>query len=241
MAGGARERREAIRQLAELRRRLAAAEHALAGAHTASKRAEEAFDAASDRFDTAERALDEAREDRAQARRERYAARQAYERASTAADRLARRMRELSERLDRMTELTGLARWGVTVPAADGRRIVDVAALPGHAAGGLVGQDHAIPSRGAWLGDPFDDPALAPPAADADPHGRVPGPGAPLTPADARPGASRVRDAHRCRYPKLCSRSRGLGGVARLRTVSVTPPGAQKCESFCVFTAHVSA
>jgi len=102
VADGARERREAIRLLADLRRRLARAEDALAETHAASKRAEEAFDAASDRFDTAERALDAAREERAQARRERYVARQAYERASMAADRLAQRVREASERLDQL-------------------------------------------------------------------------------------------------------------------------------------------
>ena len=90
MADGARGRRAAIRQLADLRRRLVAAEDALAEAHAASKRAEEAFDAASDRFGAAERVLDTAREDRAQARRDRYAARQAYERAAVAADRLDR-------------------------------------------------------------------------------------------------------------------------------------------------------
>ena len=49
----ARDRREAIRQLANLRRRLEAAEGALADALAASKRAEEAFDAASDLFDAA--------------------------------------------------------------------------------------------------------------------------------------------------------------------------------------------
>ena len=106
VADGARERREAMRQLADLRRRLAVTEDALAEAQAASKRAEEAFDAASDRFDAAERALDEARDERAQARRDRYAARQAYARASVTADRLARRVREASERLDRMAELT---------------------------------------------------------------------------------------------------------------------------------------
>jgi hypothetical protein len=54
VADGARERREAIRLLADLRRRrLATAQDALAEAHAASKRAEEAFDAASDRFDAA--------------------------------------------------------------------------------------------------------------------------------------------------------------------------------------------
>lgn len=102
MADGARERREAIRQLAELRRRHAAAQDALTDALAAMKQADGAYDAASDRFDAAERALDAAREDRAQARRDRYAARQAYDRASVAADRLARRMRELSEGLDSM-------------------------------------------------------------------------------------------------------------------------------------------
>ena len=101
----ARERREAMRQLAGLRRRMEAAEGALTDALAALKRAEEVFDAASDRFNAAERALDEAREDRAQARRDRYAARQAYERASATADRLARRVRETSERLDRAAEL----------------------------------------------------------------------------------------------------------------------------------------
>jgi chromosome segregation ATPase len=101
----ARERREAIRLLADLRRRLAAAEDALTDALAAMKQAEGVFDTASDRFDAAERALDTAREDRAQARRERYAARQAYERASVTADRLARRVREASEHLDRAAEL----------------------------------------------------------------------------------------------------------------------------------------
>ncbi len=43
---GARQRREAIRQLAELRRRLAAAEDALADALASMKRAEATFDAA---------------------------------------------------------------------------------------------------------------------------------------------------------------------------------------------------
>src|SRR5215471_17005010 len=112
VADGARERREAMRQLADLRRRLAVTEDALAEAQAASKRAEEAFDAASDRFDAAERALDEAREDRAQARRDRYAARQAHEKASATADRLARRVREASERLDRAAELAATPRRG---------------------------------------------------------------------------------------------------------------------------------
>src|SRR6516165_4262389 len=87
----ARERRDAIRQLAELRRRLAAAEDALTEAHAAAKRAEEAYDAANDSFASAEAALDAARTERAQAREARYAARQTYQRASTAADRLERR------------------------------------------------------------------------------------------------------------------------------------------------------
>jgi hypothetical protein len=69
MADEARERREAIRQLADLRRRLAAAEDALTEALAAMKQAEGAFDTASDRFGAAERAHDAAREDRAQARR----------------------------------------------------------------------------------------------------------------------------------------------------------------------------
>ena len=51
---GARGRREAIRQLAELRRRLTAAEDALTGAHAATKQAEAAYDAANDRFAAAE-------------------------------------------------------------------------------------------------------------------------------------------------------------------------------------------
>jgi hypothetical protein len=102
MADGARERREAIRHLADLRRRLAAAEDALADALAAMKRAEAAFDAAGDRFGAAERALDVAREERAQARRDRYAARQAYERAALAADRLQRRVTEMAGRLSRM-------------------------------------------------------------------------------------------------------------------------------------------
>ena len=107
VADSAQERREAIRQLADLRRRQAVAEDALADALAAMKQAEGAFDAASDRFDAAERALDAAREERAQARRGRYAARQAYDRADTTADRLARRVRELAERLDRLAELAG--------------------------------------------------------------------------------------------------------------------------------------
>ena len=45
---GARERREAIRQLASLRRRLAAAEDALSEAQAATKQAETAYDAAND-------------------------------------------------------------------------------------------------------------------------------------------------------------------------------------------------
>jgi hypothetical protein len=92
---GARERREAIRQLAELRRRLAA-EETPADALAAMKSAEGAFDTANDRFDAAERALDEAREERAQARRERYAARQAHDRAAITADRLQRRVTDLT-------------------------------------------------------------------------------------------------------------------------------------------------
>jgi hypothetical protein len=181
------------------------------GPRAAMKRAEGAFDAASDRFDAAESALDVAREERAQARRDRYAARQEHERAATAADRLQRRVSELAGRLDRMAELPGLAWRGVTVAAPDGRRIVDVAALPGHAAGRLVRQDHAFPARGTLLGDPFDDPALAPLAADADPDGRVPGADAPLAPGDAGPGPPGIRDAHRCQYPKPCSGSREPG------------------------------
>jgi hypothetical protein len=51
---GARERREAIRQLAELRRGLTAAEDALTEAHAAMKRVEIAFDAASAAFTEAE-------------------------------------------------------------------------------------------------------------------------------------------------------------------------------------------
>jgi Sec-independent protein translocase protein TatA len=93
---GARGRREAMRQVADLRRRRAAAQDALVEAHAASKRSEEAFDAANDRFDAAERVLDTARQNHAQARRDRYAARRAYERASATAERLARRERELS-------------------------------------------------------------------------------------------------------------------------------------------------
>jgi hypothetical protein len=49
VADGARGRREAIQQLADLRRRLAAAEDALTDALAAMKQAEWAFDAASDR------------------------------------------------------------------------------------------------------------------------------------------------------------------------------------------------
>jgi hypothetical protein len=208
--------------LAESRRRLAAAEDALPGARAAMKRAEGAFDAASDRFDAAERAVDTAREERARARRARYAARQEHDRA--AADRLQRRVAELAAQLDRLAELTGPAWRGVTVPAPDRCRVEGVAALPGHAAGGLVGQDHAVPAGGALFGDPFDDPALAPLAADADPHGRVPGAGAPLAPADAGPGPAGVRDAHRCQYPKPRSRSRGL--QHRLATRPSSPPSA---------------
>jgi ABC-type transporter Mla subunit MlaD len=66
LADGARRRREAIRQLADLYRRLAAAEDTLADALAAMKSAEGAFDAASDRFDAAEHAVDAAREGRAQ-------------------------------------------------------------------------------------------------------------------------------------------------------------------------------
>ncbi|MGN6174628.1 MAG: hypothetical protein ACTHPS_17040 [Streptosporangiaceae bacterium] len=101
MAGGsARERREAIRQLADLRRRLDAAEHALAEAQTEQKRAETAFDAASDRFTEIEHSLDAARADRDQARRARYAARHAHEKAATRLARLQRRERQLAEQLD---------------------------------------------------------------------------------------------------------------------------------------------
>ena len=92
------ERREAMRQLADLRRRLEAAEGALTDGLAAMKHAEAAFDAADDRFTAAEHALARVREERAQSRRDRYAARQAHERASVTADRLARRVRELSER-----------------------------------------------------------------------------------------------------------------------------------------------
>jgi hypothetical protein len=106
---GAWERREAIRQLAELRRRLTAAEDALTEAHAAMKRVEAAFDAASDAFtEDKQAALDAAREQRARAREARYAAQQAHERAATAVARLQRRVTELSERLDRMT----LPAWG---------------------------------------------------------------------------------------------------------------------------------
>ena len=118
MGYGARDRREAIRRLAESRRRLAAAEDALAGARAAMKRAEGAFDAASDRFDAAERALDEAREERARARRARYAARQQHERAATAAGRLQRRVTELAAQLDGMAELTGARPAGCHRPGA---------------------------------------------------------------------------------------------------------------------------
>ena len=103
MADGARERREAIRRLAELRRRLTAAEDALAGAQAQAKQAETAYDTAADRFTAAEAALDAARAERAQAREARYAARQAYQRASVTADLLARRAREAADRLDGMS------------------------------------------------------------------------------------------------------------------------------------------
>jgi hypothetical protein len=66
VADGARGRREAVRQLADLRRRLAAAEDAVTDALAAMKQAEGVFDAASDRFDAAERAIDAARGQRAQ-------------------------------------------------------------------------------------------------------------------------------------------------------------------------------
>ena len=103
MAGGsARERREAIRQLADVRRKLDAAEHALAEAQAERKRAETAFDTASDRFTEIEHALDAARADRDQARRARYAARQADEQASTRLAPLQRRERKLAEELDEM-------------------------------------------------------------------------------------------------------------------------------------------
>ena len=209
MADGARGRREAIRQLADLRRRLATAEDTLADALAAMKQAEGAFDAASDRFDAAERALDAAREERAQARRDRYAARQAYERASTAADRLTRRVRELAERLERV-QLRVLAWRSVAVPLPDRLRIVAIPALPRRTAGGLIRQDHAVPARCFWLGDPLDDPALPPPAADPNPNWRVPWTLALFAPGDAGTGPARVRDAHRCQYPKPCSESRGM-------------------------------
>lgn len=122
MVSEARERREAIRQLAGLRRRQAAAEDALADALAAMKQAEGAFDAAEDRFGAAERALDAAREERAQARRDRYTARQAYERVSVTADRLAQRVRELSERLDRAAELGGHAGGVRSAPATPALR-----------------------------------------------------------------------------------------------------------------------
>lgn len=102
MAGVARERREAIRQLADLRRRLAAAEDALTDAVAAMKAAEGAFDAASDRFDAAEVLLMRSARSAPRCGGTGTRARQAHERASVTADRLARRVRELSEHLDRM-------------------------------------------------------------------------------------------------------------------------------------------
>ena len=92
VAERARERREAIRQLADMRRRLAAAEDALADALAAMTRAEEGRDAASDRFDAAERVVDDARGHRVQARRVRHAARLADKRTAMTTDRLQRRV-----------------------------------------------------------------------------------------------------------------------------------------------------
>jgi hypothetical protein len=132
----------------------------------------------------------------------------------------------MAERLDRMAELPALAGRGVAVAPPDRGRMVAVSALPGHAAGGFVGQDHAVPAWGVRLGDPFDDPALAPLAADADPDGRVPGAGAPLAPADAGPGSAGVRDAHRCQYPKPCSGSRGRAPGAAIKRVERRHSGA---------------
>jgi uncharacterized protein (DUF3084 family) len=123
MEYGARDRREAIRQLNELRRRLTAAQDMLADAQVTMKRAEAAFDAASDRSAEAESALDAARAERAQARRDRYAAQQAHERASTAVDRLERRVRELSDRLGGMSALMlGGMSASVAATANEGQR-----------------------------------------------------------------------------------------------------------------------
>jgi hypothetical protein len=82
-------------------------------------------------------------------------------------------------------EING-ARLAVRHRRGDGRRIIDVAALPGRTAGGLVARDQAVPAGPASLGDPLDDTALAPLVGDADPHRPMPGTGAPLAPGDAR-------------------------------------------------------
>jgi hypothetical protein len=189
---GAWERREAIRQLAELRRRLTAAEDALTEAHAAMKRVEAAFDAASDAFtEDKQAALDAAREQRARAREARYAAQQAHERASTAVARLQRRVTELSERLDRMT----LPAWGER--GVRGR----------HACGGPLlprldppsDQRLVCPGGDAQLGHP---PVIGPPRAATR---RSPAPGPRIWPA-GRPGRPRPRPARR--PPRLSPRRR---------------------------------
>jgi hypothetical protein len=233
---GARDRREAIRRLAELRRRLAAAEDALAGAQVAMKRAEGAFDAAGDRFGAAERALDTAREERAQARRARYAARQEHERAAAAADRLQRRAAELAARLDRMAELAGCTGRGVAVPAPDGRRVVGVAALPGHAAGGVVGEDHAFPARGTLRGvaRPVVDPDYTATVGLARGEAR-----ALVAAADADRGRQALRTAavvrlllhNALRVDEACAADvADLGADAGHRVLRVTRKGARKAK-----------
>ncbi len=107
------------------------------------------------------------------------------------------------------------------MPLADRPRVVDIPALPEHAALGLVRHDRAFPAcRAAYLGDP----ALAPRPVKPDPGGRVPGTCAPLPPAGAGPGPPRISDAHHCQYPKPSSISREpcqlgddqVGGAARV-------------------------
>jgi hypothetical protein len=175
---GARERREAMRQLADLRRRLADAEAALEEAHAARKHAEETFDAASDRFDAAEAALDAARDERARARTGRYAARQAYERASTTVDRLRRRVRELAERLDRAAELAA------RLPL---HRIRVLIVVYEHASARMVVVSEAVRAR-ASVGARQGDRVVRAVRLRASPRG-VPGPGQLRAPDSRLPGA----------------------------------------------------
>jgi uncharacterized protein (DUF3084 family) len=104
---GARGRREAMRQLAELPPQAGGGRGCArrCSRHDEAGRGRVRF--RQYRFDEAERALDEARDERARARREQYAARQTHEQADTAVARLQRRVTELSERLYRLAELPG--------------------------------------------------------------------------------------------------------------------------------------